>query len=204
MEPIRITEVLGYFAEPWKLEWYGKKGKAHCNKIGKAAMKIGSRVDEIIKNGERPTAKDAPEVHNCIAAFNKWKEIYKPIIIPCSRINIELYGQEISGEPDLNIEGTLTDIKCSSKISPSYWVQDTMYTFMNTFIMAPELTEEAKVRWTHDTCKDFKVAILRLDKVTGSFEYVVKDYDASLVDVWVGLMRAMVYYKGEQGNGDEL
>ena len=49
-----------------------------------------------------------------------------------------------------------------------------------------------------------KVGILRLDKTTGSYEYVVRDYEPHLVSVWCGLLKAMVYFKGESHDGDEL
>ena len=184
---IRVTEVLNYFKEPWYIDWVHKVGRMEANKISKAAMKVGSRVDELIKANRTPTPKDKPEVHSCIAAFNKWKAIYQPkAITPYSRLYATIEGVEVTGEPDIDVDGVLVDIKCSSKISLGYWVQVNIYRFIEAKITLP------------------KVGILRLDKVTGSFEYVVKDYDKTLVDVWVGLMRAYVYFKGEQNDGDEL
>lgn len=184
MEPIRITEVLNYFKEPWYIDWVHRVGRTEANKVGKAAMKIGSRVDEIIKNSERPTAKDAPEVHTCIAAFDKWFSLYTPLVVDKGTRLFKLIDEvEVTGEPDIFVDGILVDIKCSSKISKSYWIQVNMY------------------RRLHGSTGD--VAILRLDKVTGSFEYVVKKHDPFLCDVWVGMLRAMVYLKGDE-NGDEL
>jgi len=182
---IRVTEVLSYFKEPWYIDWIHKVGRTEANKIGKAAMAIGTRVDELIKsNASSGGAKDKEEVHNCMAAYKKWLDVYKPSsVTPCTRLNAVIEGHEVTGEPDIMVDDVLVDIKCSSKISPSYWLQVNMY------------------RKLHDSTGD--VAILRLDKVTGSFEYVVQKHDPFLCEVWLGLMRAYVYLKGD-GNGDEL
>lgn len=188
--PIRVTEVLNYFKEPWYIDWIHKVGRTEANRVSKAAMKIGTRVDEIIKeNPLNPDAsqhkKETNEVLVAMGAYQKWLEVYKPkSITPCTRLNTTIDGVEVTGEPDLMVDDVLVDIKCSSKISPSYWVQVNMYCYLKAV--------ETKMPRN-------KVAILRLDKVTGSYEYVVKEYDPKLVDVWCGLMRAFVYYK-EVGN----
>lgn len=194
---IRVTEPLNYFKEPWYIDWVHKVGRTEANKKAKASMKIGSRVDEIIKNAPQDTyifessdkKSHFEEVRNCLNAYYKWREVYKPkSITPCSRLNATIEGVEVTGEPDLMVDDVLVDIKCSARISPSYWVQVCMYNFLKN----------------RDDISSFqKVAILRLDKVTASYEYVVKDYDTRLVDVWCGLMRAYVYYKGVE-NGDGL
>lgn len=191
---IRVTEPLNYFSEPWKLDWYAKNGKAHCNRVSKQAMKIGSRVDEIIKScpihsdtwdKEWFSKKNSNDVHNCMSAFAKWEAVYKPKSISNgARLYGNMFGLEITGEPDLYVDDVLVDIKCSSKISLSYWVQ------VNMYVMLRGITS--------------KVAILCLDKQTASYEYVVKDYDKSLVDVWVGLCRAYVYYKGDDDGGFDI
>lgn len=182
---IRVTEPLNYFVEPWYIDWVHRVGRTEANKIKKKAMAIGSRVDELIKN---PTIyadkKDKPEVLTCMEAYRKWLSLYTPLLVESGvRLFKQIEEVEVTGEPDLFVDGVLVDIKCSSKISPSYWIQVNMY------------------RKLHGSTG--KVAILRLDKETGSFEYVVKDYDESLVTVWLGMYRAMVYLKGEQ-NGAEL
>lgn len=182
---IRVTEPLYYFSEPWLVDWKLMVGKAEANRISKSSMKIGSRVDELIKTGEKPTKKDKPEVHSCMQAFDKWRSIYTPLSL---EIGVRLFKSieevEVTGEPDIFVDDVLVDIKCATKISPSYWIQVNMYR---------KLQGETG-----------KVGILRLDKTTGSYEYVVKDYDPSLVNVWCGLMRAMVYFKGESNDGTEL
>ena len=182
---IRITEVLSYFHEPWYVKWVHKVGLTEANKITKASMKVGSRVDLIIKNPTMLDKKESTEVTNCLFAYKKWLDVYKPkSITPCARLFATIEGHEVTGEPDIMVDDVLVDIKCSSKISLSYWIQVNMYRFLQGNLVD-------------------KVGILRLDKVTSSYEYVVKDYDPKLVAVWYGLLNAMVYLRGDD-HGDEL
>ena len=198
---VRVTEVLNYFKEPWYIDWVHRVGRTEANKISKASMKIGSRVDEIIKEKlayvpyMADYKKESKEVHNCLEAFNKWWRIYKPkSITPCSRLYATIEGQEVTGEPDIMVDDVLVDIKCSSKISLSYWVQVCIYWFMKHEVWKKGLPSEASR----------KVGILRLDKVTASYEYVVQDYDPNKVSVWCGLMRAYCYFKGDDDGGLDI
>lgn len=188
-EPVRVTQILDYFKEPWYIDWVCRVGKAEANRTGKRAMKVGSRVDELIKMNGKPVAKDSDEVKLCYSAFEKWRAIYQPKeVVNGTRMNNVIEGIAVTGEPDIFVDGVLVDIKCAGKISPKYWIQVNVYR---------ELTKLCR--------KDVpeKVAILRLDKKIGSYEYVVKDHDKSLVDVWVGMARAYMYLKGEE-DGAEL
>lgn len=184
---IRVTEPLNFFKEQWYIDWVHKVGRTEANKISKRAMALGTRVDELIKlRCATAMTKDSVETHSCIAAFNKWMAVYQPKeIVNGERLYTIIDGHEVSGEPDIYVDDVLVDIKCATKISPSYWVQVNMYRYLKC-----------------DTGS--KVGILRLDKTTGSYEYVVKDYDPRLVNVWMGLMRAMVYYKGEAHDGVDV
>lgn len=188
---IRVTEPLNYFKEQWYIDWVHKVGRTEANKISKRSMKIGTEVDSIIKqniNGVYLMNKfKSAEVGNCIEAYKKWSKIYQPkSISACTRISSIIEEQEVSGEPDIIVDDVIVDIKCSSNISKSYWIQVNMY----HYLMKPKFP--------------MKVGILRLDKITSSFEYVVKEYDPFLVSVWCGLMRAMVYLKGDKNGGFEL
>lgn len=198
---IRVTEVLNYFKEPWYIDWVHRVGRTEANKIGKKAMAIGTRVDEIIKLRKQLQSdflevfkKEKEEVLNCLSAYRKWYEVYQPkSITPCTRLNATIEGHEVTGEPDLMVDDVLVDIKCSSKISPSYWLQVNMYRNLlaNTGVDGVLYNPG-------------KVGILRLDKVSGSFEYVIQDYDPDKVSVWCGMLRAYVYFNKEKDNGDEL
>lgn len=183
-QAISVTTVLDYFATPWLVDWKLRVGKKEAGRISREAMKIGSRIDEIIKSGKvKSFSKEKDEVKNCIRAYDKWHEVYQPkSITPCTRLFATIDGIEVTGEPDLMVDDVLVDIKCSSKISLNYWLQVNMY------------------RRLQGNSMD-KVAVLRLDKVTASYEYVVKDYDPKLVEVWCGLLKAYCYYKGDDDGG---
>ena len=179
---VRVTECLNYFKEPWYIDWIHRVGRTEANRVSKHSMKIGSRVDEIIKANGAPTTKDNAEVHSCMASYNKWKAIYQPKeIVNGERLYRTIDGLEVTGEPDIFVDGVLVDIKCSSKISPGYWLQVNAYRYLQG--------------------DKGRVGILRLDKTTGSYEYVVKDYDQRLVECWIGLLKAFVYYKGDDDGG---
>lgn len=190
MKLIRVTHVLDSWKEQWYVDWVCKVGKREANRIGKAAMKIGTRVDELIKSGKPfPVKKDSVEVNNCINAFLKWKQVYQPESIEsCTRLYSTIEGYDVTGEPDLIVDGVLVDIKCAAKISPKYWIQVCMYQYLRDVFVVKD--------------GSLKVGILRLDKNTGSFEYVVKDYNPSLVTVWIGMMRAMLYLQGDSDDSD--
>ena len=184
--PIRVTSVLNFFHEDWYIDWVLKVGKREANRIKKAAMKVGSEVDEIIKANiggtYLPEKFKSDEVKNCIEAYKKWYKTYTPTTMKIGeRLNLTFDGVDITGEPDIFVDDVLVDIKCASKVSPSYWVQVNMYAFMHGGFE--------------------KVGILRLDKTTGSYEYIVQNVRQDLVSVWFGLLKAYVYYKGESDGG---
>lgn len=181
---IRITQVLDYFKEDWYIDWVLRFGKAHCNRVSKEAMAIGTFVDEAIKSGKVVAPKKhSHEIGNCLSAYKKWRETYQPkSISPCSRMRFEDERFIITGEPDLDIDKCITDIKCSSKISLKYKIQVNMYEFL---------------RRKNGMEPYDDVAILRLDKSLGSFEYWRDKYDPKLVSVWCGLAEAYVLFKGD-------
>ena len=185
---VRVTEVLDYFQAPELVAWKLRVGTKEAGRISREAIKIGTAVDEHIKvspNAVIATTSRNLETRNCIAAYHKWLNLYKPESVAVGERFTVLneYPCEITGEPDLLIDGVLTDIKCSKRISANYWLQVNVYAHFLGYK---------------------RVAILRLDKESASYEYVVKDYDKSLVNVWLGLLRAYLYYKGVDSGGDEL
>ena len=214
MEAIRITQVLDYFIEPGLVEWKMRVGKKESNLISKRAMAIGTRVDEIIKTGGlyKWNSKDSKEVENCVVAFCKWKEIYEPkSITPCTRLYATINGVDVTGEPDLMVDDVLVDLKCSSKINLKYWVQVNMYRYLELY--APKIvtvnSSGVLANTTVTTNTDYynsptqKVGILRLDKVTASYEYVVQDYNSKFVDAWIGMMGAYLLFNQEELNASD-
>ena len=68
---LSVTEVLDYFIPKGLLDWYLKTGKKEAKRLSTVALKIGSRVDELIqeditKGSYKLSSKDSIDVKNCI------------------------------------------------------------------------------------------------------------------------------------------
>lgn len=193
MRPISITTVLDYFKEPWYTDWVVRVGKREANRVSRNALLVGGRVDEVIKayvNGGKIKSEKKLEVESCLQAFEKWEKVYQPASIKtCTRLFAKIEGIEVTGEPDLMIDNVLVDIKTSKRIDIKMWVQVNMYQYLS------------EMRSAYIGLTPPKVGILRLDKTTASYEYVVKDYDPSLVNVWCGMLRAFVVFNKEALDG---
>ena len=198
MNQIRVTQVLDYFKEPWYTDWVVKVGRREANRISKQALKTGALVDTIIKASPKEENQHLPEykkisheASQCLKAYWKWVEVYKPeSITPCERLNTTIEGVEVTGEPDIMVDDIIVDIKCSNRIDIRHWIQVNMYKYL--WKVEPVFKDKRELG---------KVGILRLDKVSGSYEYQVKDFDSSLVDVWVGLLRAFMVFNREVLSG---
>ena len=121
----RVTESVNFFKTDWYFKWVLRVGTREANAVGKKALKIGKRIDEIIRSGNYVAdKKDSQEVKNSLANFLKWKERYGvQTIKPLSRVEDESIG--LTGEADLLwVEAeTLIDLKSSKSISPEYFFQ---------------------------------------------------------------------------------
>lgn len=157
-----------------------KVGKGEANAISKKALKIGTRLHEIIASGNfEANSKDTIEVKNCLKAFLAWKERYGVQKLQLlERKNNESIG--LTGEADaLWIErDTLIDWKSSSRITPENFFQLGGYK-----------------RLGYD-CKE--LGIVRLDKELGTFEYKTNtDLGLSLeqcVDAFEAAFKHYRYY----------
>lgn len=184
----RITSVLDYFANPKLVEWKLKVGKKEANKISKVAKTIGTRVDGLVKShilsGKVGINKnDSGSVVNCFRGYLQWTKDHNPKIIGTDQT---LFWDElgVAGTLDL-LDNKVIDIKCSTDIRKNYWIQVMMYAKM------------LKLRGV-----DIKeVAILRLDKLTGEYEYKVIPYDERFVNLFIGLL-ANYRYQIEKENDD--
>lgn len=173
----RVTSVLDYFMPKPLLEWAlkeGVKGYKDKTKTGKA---IGTRADNIamaIIEGKHwcITDKDHPAIRNCVEGFKRWLEEEKPAI---DDHQITCYDNDlmIAGTRDLRIGNMIVDIKCANRISLNYWIQLAVYAKLSKLPIE-------------------KLAILRLDKLVGFYEYVIKDYDDELYNLFLGMLK---YYR---------
>lgn len=181
---LSVTEVLDHFIPKGLLDWFLKTGKKEAKRLSTVAMKIGSRVDELIQediaNGSyKLSPKDPIEVKNCMEAWGQFKHDYDPVI---SKVQLQVSSQEqkLVGHIDLIIGATVVDVKCASSIKDNYWLQVAKYADM-----LPVDVDG--------------VAILRLDKNLGTYQYTKRTEMAELVDVFNGLLTAYRYYNAPKG-----
>lgn len=175
MSVVRVTQVLDYFMEPTLVAWKVKVGAKESRRISTLAMKVGSKVDMLIKTGSNPDAKDSSEVRSCHEGWRKWYADYRqPRFDGCQRLFDESRG--LTGEPDIFLPATntLVDIKCSGQINLKYWLQLAAYASMMK--TQPSM-----------------LAILRLHKSIGEYEYKVREFDKKLVDVFNAMLLAYNY-----------
>ena len=122
---IRVSETQNFFKAEWYIKWVLKVGIKEANATSKKALKIGTRIDEIIRSGVyEAEKKDTQEVKQCLKNFNAWRDRYSvETIIPLSRIEQESIG--VTGEADFywKEKDILIDFKSSKKISPEYFFQ---------------------------------------------------------------------------------
>ena len=150
---IRVSESLDYFKPEWYTEWVLKVGKREANAISKKALKIGTRIDDIIRSGiYEANKKDTSEVKQSLKNFLMWRDRYQVEEIIClSRVDDESIG--LTGCPDFYWpeKETLVDFKSSKRIYPEYFFQLGGY---------KRLGFQAK-----------KLAVLRCDKDLDEFEF---------------------------------
>ena len=177
---LSVTEVLDHFIPKGLLDWYLKTGKAEAKRLSTVALKIGSRVDELIcqditSGSYKLSSKDSIEVQNCMEAWRQFKSDYQPVITACQK-EVMSEAEKLVGHIDIILGATVVDIKCASSIKDNYWLQVAKY--------ADLLTVDVD-----------GVAILRLDKNLGTYQFVKKEKWLHFLEVYNGLLIAFRYYQ---------
>lgn len=188
----RITHVLDYFAPPELVDWKIRVGKREAGRISREAMKIGDNVDQCIRalidgDGEHLPKLKTLEAQNCWEAFESWLQHYAPDIEHRQLATANtVFSEELctAGTPDLEWNVcTVIDIKCSSAIRPSYWLQTEFY-------------------GRNMPCVKNK-AILRLDKNLGIYEFQMMPLNEAHWEATKAAIKLFRYYKSiEDGKGD--
>lgn len=163
-----VTEVLGHLTEPELLRWIENNSKAKRKKITDLALRVGTDVDLLVQQDIKDDGYLAPEgdepVENCLKAWELFKKDHPEFIPSVKEMQTELTHGEIVGHPDFINQGNrgwgITDLKCSKTIWPKYWTQVAQYAHL-------------KLK-AGDKFPAF-IAILRLDKTTGLYQYEVID-----------------------------
>ena len=179
---VSVTEVLDTFIPKGLLAWYLKTGAKEAKRLSTVAMKIGSRVDELIQQdvntgSYKLSAKDPIEIKNCMEAWESFKRDYQPKIT-ATQVEVKNNIQKVIGHTDL-IWDRVIDVKCASSIKDNYWIQVCKYDY--------DYEEKLEVP-----------AILRLDKNLAIYEYKLlsstKFNRVQCVRVFDGLLEAFRYY----------
>lgn len=181
----RVSTILDAYKEPGLIDWEYRVGKKQAGQVKRSATKIGSRVhglieDFYVKGSYELAAKELPDVVNCMKAFDRWQEDYGIEIVGTEE---KRYCEEllVAGTSDLRAKSMMIDIKTSGKISDKYWLQLAIYSNMYF-----EEIGEIPDNW--------KLAVLRLDKNLGEYEWVVRDYDPHYMTVFKGMVHMHRYF----------
>jgi len=160
---IRVTEVINYHIQPELHNWILRIGKAKAETISKKAREIGTEVDELVQidiNGKDYQRSDKPEVLSCMSAWHRARREKPWLVKDCIGMQEEITDGEVIGHYDLLIDDGerwgIVDVKTSRAIRPEYWTQVAKYWQMKKKDMRREPSF---------------VGILRLDKVSESYEY---------------------------------
>lgn len=167
-----VTQILEYFTEPHLVAWYRRKGFTACDKISEEAKRIGKVVDAIIQANLKGTSLEwdhaNPQIVNCINAWSRFKETHPLFCSQVVGIQEELVEGELVGHPDLIVQEPgrwgIVDVKTSKAIYPRYWVQTGKYWGMKQ--------QQRAVADPIEGCRTPSfIAVLRLDKEDGDYEY---------------------------------
>lgn len=177
----RVSAILETYQAPQLIDWKIKAGKKEARRISTIATKIGTNVDNWIRadiKGVKNPKLNSVEAENCIRAWEKFKQDYQ-VDLANLKCGIRLFNHEtkVCGEPDILMDNQVLDIKCSSSIRETYWIQTEWY--------ARELGFGKK-------------SILRLDKNLGIYEYEVREISEADKQVFDALTVVYRYFKPDQ------
>ncbi len=184
----RVSAILETYQPPELIDWKLKCGKKEAKRISTVATKIGTNVDAWIRadiEGKKYPKLNTIEAENCVKAYQNWKEDYQvsPKFLDSGT---RLFNKEtkICGEPDIldPLSSCVIDIKCSSAIRQTYWLQTEWY--------GRELGYKKK-------------AVLRLDKNLGIYEFELRDLSDLDKQVFDALVVVHNYFKPSQREDNE-
>lgn len=156
--------------------------------VSSEALDIGTQVhdaiERYIKTGKDLSGELKPEVANGFIAFLEWESEHVSKWIECEVRTIN-YEVGYAGTYDgifLNKDGdvVMIDFKTSKAIYDEYWMQVSAYrearmSLAGKYEVLFERGQGAIFKYDLPEIRINRTAILRLDKVTGMPEYIVRD-----------------------------
>ena len=169
----RVTRILDYFAPPELVSWKVRVGNKEANRVSKVALKFGTRVHSLIGTNGKLDKKDGEEVRNCMKAWSSWMADNNTEF----KNGVTLYDdvRQVAGTPDLLTDSWLVDIKTSREVKPTHFAQLGGYASL-----LPN--------------KPVLLAILRLDKQSGLYEYVTNEKIGMTVDQCISAFNYILGY----------
>lgn len=192
-----ITQVLDTFPEKELVAWQLRDPKK-AKQVSEEAKRIGTVVDQHIQadcqgrlRNASPSltipinAAELTAITTCLRGWEQFQIEHPDFVSSITGIQTELIREEYIGHPDIELsydhdgvrKDGLVSIKCSGQIRPTHFTQEAGYSWLKN----PEVNV------------DF-INILRLDKITGSYEYVeLTDPDQIDYEVQVWLNYKVLY-----------
>ncbi len=185
-EPDHISAIVNYFHNQRYTDWFAEKGKREANKKIKEAMNQGTAVDLAIQAlamqrelGLPEPKKFQEEIASACKAWQIFIGTYEHKVTASQKtlVNEE---QNIIGTLDFEFNGDeICDLKYATAIRPSYWIQLGGYSYLNE-------------------CRNKKVSVLRIDKTSDMYEYVVREDVGYLVQVFISTLNLFRFWKGSE------
>lgn len=188
----RVSEILDFFQEPYLVAW--KLKNRDWQKVSEEALRIGTIVDQMVQVDIRCgqyVYPDDPTVSNCVKAWEKFKQerpdVLERLFKYQENIQRELVLGDLVGHPDFILDDEVIDLKTSKSVSKSHWMQTAQYAHMVSSTTMIVHSKQVKLPTnivpgsviTVNNIEDIfatsqkikKISILRLDKLTGEYEY---------------------------------
>lgn len=197
-EYARVTEVLDYFYPPELVRYIANigwgKSQAQLKRTGSASTRVHKLIYDQHKKGRyKLRASDSFEVKSAMQAWDFFKRDYDPIVLDME--HREYDGDlGVTGQWDMfcvidraldgrKVGNTLLDLKSTGAIRMKNWVQAGMY---------------ARMKQNRDGVKIDSLAILRLDRNLGEYQFEVRPFEQYYVDLFYNHLNLFRYYNQEE------
>jgi hypothetical protein len=199
MEWLRVTAALSIL-DTGIGDWKARVGKKEAAKISRTESGIGTKTHKLIEadinNTKIILPKSTPKsAFTAFDAYKRWRQEMNPNILQSEVfVHSDIHGY--AGTCDTIGDAIVYDYKTSKVIHPIYWLQLAAY--------AAAVMEMAAKEGTYRPIT--KLAVVRLDKESGDYRYVERDFTDDLFHSFLYTLRLWRYFneteKGELDDDD--